>query len=488
MRFLLRSRQYVESKRSSQERLGARVITQGSRGGKVQVQEQIKNQLTITKQCVKCSNVLPLSEFTKRKHGKYDRHSICNRCRSKNPEKYKQLPEYQMQNGVKKCSTCKIVKPVSEFHKSAGCPDGYNYKCKICRIGHNIGRDIYIIKYDEAEIIELYINQERSTTWIGRKLGVSHKTVVKWLGQIGIQQRDAKEQMRISAKQYAKYDRALREMVRFSYNGNAWKKRVLERDNYQCQHCDSFKKICVHHIKDMYTLLKEFLLLYPQYDVDKDKLLLVELSQLYKPLWDESNGIALCWDCHCKEHNFDFSSKARPHQNRKNPNIKYVPCELCGVPKRWNGYDKDPVTDQRETICATCKYSVKNGLKICRKCKIKHSVSCYTKNTKESDHLNQYCRMCEKIAKDERLKVQPKKQPNSICQECGSGFYVSLSRKKGGRGKFCSKECMYKRSHIILNCKNCQKDFERNKSAIRKYKEHFCCSKCMYDYKKGGKV
>lgn len=38
---------------------------------------------------------------------------------------------------MKTCSTCKITKPYSEFHKCSGEKDGYKYQCKECRNSSN---------------------------------------------------------------------------------------------------------------------------------------------------------------------------------------------------------------------------------------------------------------------------------------------------------------------------------------------------------------
>ena len=55
-----------------------------------------------------------------------------------------------------------------------------------------------------------------------------------------------------------------------------WKKEVLKRDNYTCQHCGTKEKLCCHHIKGFHTYPKK------SYDLD--------------------NGLTLCGSCHSKEH------------------------------------------------------------------------------------------------------------------------------------------------------------------------------------------
>ena len=55
-----------------------------------------------------------------------------------------------------------------------------------------------------------------------------------------------------------------------------WKKAVLERDGYKCQHCGEENDLHVHHIKSF--------------------------SKYPELRYEVSNGITLCKKCHKKEH------------------------------------------------------------------------------------------------------------------------------------------------------------------------------------------
>lgn len=44
--------------------------------------------------------------------------------------------EYLAQDGMKKCTSCKIIKPVRKYHKSKNNYDGYGYWCKDCCTAH----------------------------------------------------------------------------------------------------------------------------------------------------------------------------------------------------------------------------------------------------------------------------------------------------------------------------------------------------------------
>ena len=80
--------------------------------------------------------------------------------------------------------------------------------------------------------------------------------------------------------------------IRESLQYKEWIKHIYKRDNYTCQHCGN--KSCkgnslsleVHHIKAFSEILKEYNI--------KSK----EDSFLCKELWDTSNGILLCINCH----------------------------------------------------------------------------------------------------------------------------------------------------------------------------------------------
>ena len=61
----------------------------------------------------------------------------------------------------------------------------------------------------------------------------------------------------------------------------SWRKQVLSRDNYICQHCGSNKELHAHHI--------------------------IEWAKSKELRYDINNGLTLCRNCHEKHHNFKFT-------------------------------------------------------------------------------------------------------------------------------------------------------------------------------------
>jgi len=78
--------------------------------------------------------------------------------------------------------------------------------------------------------------------------------------------------------------------IRTSAHNLKWIKKILKRDNYECQLCKSIKKLEVHHKIELAKIVKdnEIKTLDEARDCDK--------------LWDINNGIVLCKKCHYKIH------------------------------------------------------------------------------------------------------------------------------------------------------------------------------------------
>lgn len=90
----------------------------------------------------------------------------------------------------------------------------------------------------------------------------------------------------------SKIHKRLRNYIWGTHKYMAWRKYVLERDNYTCQLCNKNKcKLNTHHIIPFSNLL------------DKYNLSTIEQVENSEELWDVSNGITLCVDCHKKIHN-----------------------------------------------------------------------------------------------------------------------------------------------------------------------------------------
>jgi hypothetical protein len=89
------------------------------------------HQLPTTKKCERCGEVLPLDDFEWMNYkGARKRMRICSKCYHAAMSKKKGQPE--VPEGMKRCSSCKEVKPVSEFYTDNNAQDGYKSACKIC--------------------------------------------------------------------------------------------------------------------------------------------------------------------------------------------------------------------------------------------------------------------------------------------------------------------------------------------------------------------
>lgn len=99
------------------------------------------------KVCSRCGRELPITNFGRHSRTKDGYQPCCRECQSEmnkghkkrgpfehnekpaKPEEPEKIPE-----GMKKCSHCGKILPVSEFRKHKGSPDGLQYACKTCQV------------------------------------------------------------------------------------------------------------------------------------------------------------------------------------------------------------------------------------------------------------------------------------------------------------------------------------------------------------------
>lgn len=87
------------------------------------------------KTCKRCGEVKPISEFywDKRDNRPFAR---CKTCCYEVQTEYRKngpKPKPDVKNRTERaCSACKVVKPLSGFHKRSDKPDGHSYVCKVC--------------------------------------------------------------------------------------------------------------------------------------------------------------------------------------------------------------------------------------------------------------------------------------------------------------------------------------------------------------------
>ena len=90
------------------------------------------------KKCSACRNWKPLMEFNKQRVKKDGLRLTCRKCDGERRIKYR-LENKERNKGrdvtvgpPKKCTKCGELKPLTEFSKGRGAPDGLNSWCKKC--------------------------------------------------------------------------------------------------------------------------------------------------------------------------------------------------------------------------------------------------------------------------------------------------------------------------------------------------------------------
>lgn len=93
-----------------------------------------------------------------------------------------------------------------------------------------------------------------------------------------------------------------RKILKGSDQYNIWRLKVYKKYNYKCIKCESNKNIHAHHKIKFSIILKNFLSINKNLDIEKDKYQLLNLAFNFLPFWDINNGEVLCQKCHQNEH------------------------------------------------------------------------------------------------------------------------------------------------------------------------------------------
>ena len=90
-------------------------------------------------------------------------------------------------------------------------------------------------------------------------------------------------------------------MIKASEKYKKWRNEVFKRDNYTCRECSKKSQLEAHHIRSYPSILAE--------------LKQISGNDLYNSamscemLWDTSNGLTLCRNCHVKTDNYLVKAK-----------------------------------------------------------------------------------------------------------------------------------------------------------------------------------
>lgn len=105
-----------------------------------------------TKNCGKCNQYYPISDFYRNKSRKCGLDSYCKTCVKKRVAAWVlNRPKSEEEITVQKCYRCNIEQPISNFWKDARAYHGYQKECKTCmglyRSKHKEYRIAYLRKY-----------------------------------------------------------------------------------------------------------------------------------------------------------------------------------------------------------------------------------------------------------------------------------------------------------------------------------------------------
>ena len=108
---------------------------------------EVQQPPVMTKVCSHCGRELPITNFGRHSRTKDGYQPCCKECQSEMNKGHKKRGPFQhneppakpeepekIPDGMKKCSHCGQILPVSEFRKHKGSPDGLQYACKACQV------------------------------------------------------------------------------------------------------------------------------------------------------------------------------------------------------------------------------------------------------------------------------------------------------------------------------------------------------------------
>ncbi len=158
-------------------------------------------------------------------------------------------------------------------------------------VRNGIAPNRYLNERQEATINEMYIAGEK-TDAIAKAVGRSPGAIYRVLRKYGTE--PSRNRLRWEESEAAQTIRTLPPY-------KAWRKAVLQRDDYTCQQCGTRGgTLHVHHLRSFAEMLAEY------------RPITLEAAHSYDALWDVDNGLTLCDTCHWDAHGFIRNSKAAP--------------------------------------------------------------------------------------------------------------------------------------------------------------------------------
>lgn len=89
--------------------------------------------------CKRCRESKPETAFYLHRTGAKSRRTSCIACYAEECRLQRERNKARIAAGLiappekKRCYSCKVTKPISEFHKCSSRADGYEYQCKACK-------------------------------------------------------------------------------------------------------------------------------------------------------------------------------------------------------------------------------------------------------------------------------------------------------------------------------------------------------------------
>lgn len=141
---------------------------------------------------------------------------------------------------VKRCTACKQVKPVSEFHKRTKSPDGLRPRCKECRLAESVANYAKNADRIKAQALQWQKDNPEAAAAKAARYRASEKAAAtrrEWAERTDKRAKD-RAYYRATADVQKARARARQALVRGAQVEKFRHDEVFERDGWICQLCD----------------------------------------------------------------------------------------------------------------------------------------------------------------------------------------------------------------------------------------------------------